>query len=217
MLGASYIGFFLGAASGALLTSVLPAEAVDSWGWRVPFLIGGVFGFVSLYLRRQLDETPTVSRNSQDERLEQEVSTKSNSQKPSRAGHLRHPARRLPWDHDHHSLLLHALAASDPIWHRSCHGFRRQCARRCSAGLGVPTVGQPRRQNWSWLGARTWIPGPDCRSLPVLSKPGRDFARSRTIDLVDLEFFGVHVQCCRHPGALRTGLPDGSAIYRIWL
>ncbi len=49
---------------------------------------------------------------------------------------------------------------------------------------------------------------PDCRSLPVLSKPGRDFTRSRTIDLVDLEFFGVHVQCRRHPGALRTGLPD---------
>lgn len=58
VLGASYIGFFLGAASGAILTNLLAPAALESWGWRIPFLIGGVFGFVSLYLRRQLDETP---------------------------------------------------------------------------------------------------------------------------------------------------------------
>jgi MFS family permease len=58
MLGASYIGFFLGAASGALLTNVLAPDALDIWGWRIPFMLGGAFGFVSLYLRRQLDETP---------------------------------------------------------------------------------------------------------------------------------------------------------------
>jgi MFS family permease len=58
VLGASYIGFFLGAASGAILTNLLAPAALESWGWRIPFLIGGVFGLVSLYLRRQLDETP---------------------------------------------------------------------------------------------------------------------------------------------------------------
>jgi len=58
VLGASYIGFFVGAASGALLADMLAPAALDNWGWRIPFLIGGVFGFVSLYLRRQLDETP---------------------------------------------------------------------------------------------------------------------------------------------------------------
>lgn len=58
VLGASYIGFFLGAASGALLTNLMAPAALESWGWRIPFLIGGVFGFVSLYLRRRLDETP---------------------------------------------------------------------------------------------------------------------------------------------------------------
>jgi MFS family permease len=58
VLGASYIGFFLGAASGALLSNVMAPAALEAWGWRIPFLIGGVFGFVSLYLRRQLDETP---------------------------------------------------------------------------------------------------------------------------------------------------------------
>lgn len=58
VLGASYIGFFVGAASGALLSSIMTPEALDAWGWRIPFLLGGMFGFVSLYLRRQLDETP---------------------------------------------------------------------------------------------------------------------------------------------------------------
>lgn len=58
VLGASYIGFFLGAGSGALLTNLLAPAALEDWGWRLPFLIGGVFGFISLYLRRRLDETP---------------------------------------------------------------------------------------------------------------------------------------------------------------
>lgn len=58
VLGASYIGFFLGAASGALLSNVMTPAGLEAWGWRIPFLLGGVFGFVSLYLRRQLDETP---------------------------------------------------------------------------------------------------------------------------------------------------------------
>ena len=58
VLGASYIGFFLGAASAALLSNVISPAGLEAWGWRIPFLIGGVFGFVSLYLRRKLDETP---------------------------------------------------------------------------------------------------------------------------------------------------------------
>jgi MFS family permease len=58
VLGASYIGFFLGALSGAVLANTLAPAALEAWGWRIPFVIGGIFGFVSLYLRRQLDETP---------------------------------------------------------------------------------------------------------------------------------------------------------------
>ncbi|MGH6868560.1 MAG: MFS transporter [Methylocella sp.] len=58
MLGASYIGFFLGAGSGALMANFLTSASLEAWGWRIPFLIGGVFGLVALYLRRRLDETP---------------------------------------------------------------------------------------------------------------------------------------------------------------
>ena len=42
---------------GAGLTSVLSDDAMSSWGWRVPFLVGGALGLVALYLRRQLSET----------------------------------------------------------------------------------------------------------------------------------------------------------------
>lgn len=34
-----------------------PAEIAD-WAWRVPFLVGGLFGFLAMYLRRWLHETP---------------------------------------------------------------------------------------------------------------------------------------------------------------
>jgi MFS family permease len=58
VLGASYIGFFLGAGTGAFMANFLPSGAIDAWAWRIPFLVGGLFGLLSAYLRRQLDETP---------------------------------------------------------------------------------------------------------------------------------------------------------------
>jgi MHS family alpha-ketoglutarate permease-like MFS transporter len=42
----------------ALLTVVLSAEALGSWGWRVPFVLGGAMGLVGLYLRATAAETP---------------------------------------------------------------------------------------------------------------------------------------------------------------
>jgi MFS family permease len=56
--GAVYIGFFLGGAAGAIATNALDVSALESWGWRIPFLVGGFFGLFSVYLRRRLDETP---------------------------------------------------------------------------------------------------------------------------------------------------------------
>jgi len=46
-----------GALVGAFITRVLAPEALDSWGWRVPFLFGLIIGPVGLYIRRRLDET----------------------------------------------------------------------------------------------------------------------------------------------------------------
>lgn len=41
-----------------LLTNVLTGEAYSSWGWRIPFLIGGPLALVGLYIRHKVDESP---------------------------------------------------------------------------------------------------------------------------------------------------------------
>ncbi|MBN3805965.1 MFS transporter [Paraburkholderia sp. Ac-20336] len=43
---------------GSLLTAWLPAEHLNSWGWRVPFVFGLLVGPVGYYIRSHLDETP---------------------------------------------------------------------------------------------------------------------------------------------------------------
>ena len=49
-------GILLGSATGAVLEWVMPAGAVDDWGWRIPFLIGLFVGAAGLVLRRGLGE-----------------------------------------------------------------------------------------------------------------------------------------------------------------
>ena len=51
------LAVLIGALLGALLTRSLAAETLDSWGWRVPFLLGLVIGPVGLFIRRHLQET----------------------------------------------------------------------------------------------------------------------------------------------------------------
>lgn len=53
------VAVLLGAAVGTFVTSALSTEALNSWGWRLPFLLGIVIGPVGYYIRHHLDETPT--------------------------------------------------------------------------------------------------------------------------------------------------------------
>ncbi|MCK0091573.1 MFS transporter [Rhodococcus sp. F64268] len=50
-------GTVLATLLGAVMRSVIDSEAMADWGWRIPFLIGGVLGFFALYLRRGLEES----------------------------------------------------------------------------------------------------------------------------------------------------------------
>lgn len=52
------LALVVGAGVATLLTSSLSADAVASWGWRLPFLVGLPLGFVGLYMRLKLEETP---------------------------------------------------------------------------------------------------------------------------------------------------------------
>jgi MHS family proline/betaine transporter-like MFS transporter len=55
-------GLLLGSAVAALVNTLLSPEAADSWGWRVPFLLGGVLGPVGLYMRKHIGETPAFAQ-----------------------------------------------------------------------------------------------------------------------------------------------------------
>lgn len=51
-------GFVLAAGMVTALQVSLPPEAMETWGWRVPFLVAGPLGLVGLYLRSRLEDTP---------------------------------------------------------------------------------------------------------------------------------------------------------------
>ncbi|MGY5883764.1 MFS transporter [Modestobacter lacusdianchii] len=48
---------------GVLLTNVLDDDQLSSYGWRIAFAIGGLLGFVGLWLRRSLSETDQFEEN----------------------------------------------------------------------------------------------------------------------------------------------------------
>ena len=52
------LALLVGGGVASLLTAVLSSEDLHAWGWRLPFLAGLPLGFVGLYLRLKLEETP---------------------------------------------------------------------------------------------------------------------------------------------------------------
>ncbi|MEU0743851.1 MFS transporter [Streptomyces sp. NPDC006134] len=81
-------GAFTASLLGGGLTAALGPDAMTAWGWRVPFLLGGVLGLILLFLRTRLTETEVFRR---------EVRTRRDR------GSLRHLLRT------HRRKVLHAL------------------------------------------------------------------------------------------------------------
>jgi MFS family permease len=52
------VGIVIGSLVAAAINRGMTPAAVLDWGWRLPFLAGGVFGFLAVWLRRWLSETP---------------------------------------------------------------------------------------------------------------------------------------------------------------
>ncbi|WCZ37445.1 MFS transporter [Corynebacterium heidelbergense] len=51
-------GLLLGSVFATVLSSQLSAEQMASWGWRIPFALAGPLGFIGLYIRFRLRESP---------------------------------------------------------------------------------------------------------------------------------------------------------------
>ena len=52
------IGFLSGSLVSTLVTSLVGTEALFSWGWRIPFVLGVGIGFVGFYIRNHAEESP---------------------------------------------------------------------------------------------------------------------------------------------------------------
>ena len=60
----SAAGLLLGSLAAAILTSALAPDQVREWGWRIPFLVGGILGPVGFLIRRTVSETPVFDQHS---------------------------------------------------------------------------------------------------------------------------------------------------------
>jgi MFS transporter, MHS family, alpha-ketoglutarate permease len=63
-------GVLIASGMGFVLTSTLSEAALQSWGWRVAFIVGGLLGLVGLWLRVSVEETDSFQRASDEGRTQ---------------------------------------------------------------------------------------------------------------------------------------------------
>ena len=59
---ATSAGFLGASVVASILNGLLPPEAVQEWGWRIPFLSAAVLTIVVRYIRRKVDDSPVRER-----------------------------------------------------------------------------------------------------------------------------------------------------------
>ena len=70
-------GILLGAVvAAAVNASFQPNELLD-YGWRLPFILGGIFGMISVWLRRWLHETPVFQELQSKRAISEEIPLKT--------------------------------------------------------------------------------------------------------------------------------------------
>ncbi len=57
----STVGFLLGSALVALISSLMSEAALEAWGWRLPFLFGAVIALCGVLFRRHMSEPPAFA------------------------------------------------------------------------------------------------------------------------------------------------------------
>ncbi|MGV8923001.1 MAG: MFS transporter [Thermomonas sp.] len=70
-------GILMGSVVARTLNAALDEGQLLTWGWRLPFLLGGVFGLVAMYLRRLLHETPVFTEMQARRELSAELPLKN--------------------------------------------------------------------------------------------------------------------------------------------
>lgn len=70
-------GILIGSLMGATIYTQLSAEDVLSYGWRIAFIVGGVFGFFAVYLRGWLKETPVFEAMKEKKEISKDIPLKT--------------------------------------------------------------------------------------------------------------------------------------------
>lgn len=70
-------GILLGSLIATTINTALLPDEVAAYGWRIPFVAGGCFGVLAVYLRRFLEETPVFKEMHAAKRLSQELPLKA--------------------------------------------------------------------------------------------------------------------------------------------
>ncbi len=69
-------GLLLGSLIAGLLTTLLDDDAMNSWGWRLPFLLAAPMGLIGRYIRTRLEDTPVFRElAAEDETVKAPVSS----------------------------------------------------------------------------------------------------------------------------------------------
>ncbi|MBL0522928.1 MFS transporter [Aeromonas enteropelogenes] len=70
-------GILLGSLVATAINRSMSPSDVSEWGWRLAFVLGGVFGIVAMYLRRWLHETPVFAEMQANKSLAEELPLKT--------------------------------------------------------------------------------------------------------------------------------------------
>lgn len=74
------IGSLLASGLAALLITSLAPGDMFAWGWRIPFILGGLLGVIGFWVRVRLDETPIYNDFKSNDLEEKQTSRKSFAQ-----------------------------------------------------------------------------------------------------------------------------------------
>ena len=70
-------GILLGSLVARAINAAFDEAEVLAWAWRLPFIVGGVFGLLAMFLRRKLHETPVFAEMRERKALAAELPLKA--------------------------------------------------------------------------------------------------------------------------------------------
>lgn len=71
------LGILLGSSIATVINTVFTVETIEAGAWRIPFFLGGVFGLLSVWMRRWLQETPIFNEMKESRSLAPELPLKT--------------------------------------------------------------------------------------------------------------------------------------------